>query len=130
LSEPHLTSGGAVLVTAAGVSATAALEAGALAWFGIPLAAVTAAMTGALVPALLLDPGPLLEALRRWVGSVAFALITTALVVLVLQLDRGAAIGVAGLTACFAREIFAAARGEVGPLVAAIRAKLTGSKGG
>lgn len=126
MTEPHLTAGAALIGTAAGVGITAAAEKAALAFFGIPLAAVTAAMTGALVPLLLLDPEPLLTALRRWAGSVALALIGTAAVLLAFSLDPKFAIGVAGLKAALARDLFAALRGELPPLITAVRERLAG----
>lgn len=125
MSEPHLSAGAALGAAVAGASVTAALEHAAVAFFGIPLAAVTAAMTGALVPALLLEGEPLLQAVRRWLGSVALSLVATALLLHLLGLDRVHAIGVAGLTAAFGRDLFAAVRGQLGPLAAAVRKLLT-----
>jgi len=121
----HLSTGAAVVSMAAGASLTAVLEQASVAFFGVPLAAVTAAMTGAMVPALLLDAEPLREALRRWLGSVALALVATALLLHVLGLEKPHAIGVAGLVAAFGRDIFSAVRGQLGPLAAAVRELVT-----
>lgn len=126
MTEPHLSAGAALAGAVGGAVATAWADQVALAFFGVPLAAVTAAMTGALVPALLLDSQPLLQALRQWTGSVALALITTALVLLTFGLPKEYAIGVAGLTAAFARDLFAALRGELPPLITAVRERLAG----
>ncbi len=126
MTEPHLSAGAALVAAAAGAGITAAAEKAALAFFGIPLSAVTAAMTGALVPLLLLDPQPLTGALRQWFGSVALAFIGTALLLLTFGLDNTYAIGVAGLLAAFARDVFAALRGELPPLITAVRERLAG----
>jgi hypothetical protein len=123
LTEPHLSAGATLVATAAGAGFTLAAEKAALAFFGIPLAAVTAALTGALVP-LLFTEERLLTALRHWLGSALFALLLTALVLLLADLGDKAAIGVAAVLAMFARDLFAAARGELPPLVTAVRERL------
>jgi hypothetical protein len=119
-------------VLAAAVAATGAL--GVLEhWsghlFGLPLQAVTAAMVGALIPTLLLDPEPWRVAVRRWLGSVALALVATGLVLQAAALDKPFAVGVAGLVAAFARELFAGVRGELGPFLSAVRQRLVGNSG-
>jgi hypothetical protein len=128
--EPKLSVGASLLAAATGAGLTAALEHAAMSFFGVPLPAVTGAMTGALVPALLQDPQPIRAALRQWLGSVALSLVLTALVLLAFDLAKPFAIGVAALLAMFARDLFAAARGEVGPLLTAVRERLVGARKG
>lgn len=131
MTEPHLSAGVTLAAAAAGASLTAAAEAAAIAVFGIPLSAVTAAATGALVPLLLVDPPPLRTALRQWAGSLAFALVLTAIVLLAADLNAKFTTGVAGLLAMFARDLFHAARGELPPLITAVRERLAGrARGG
>lgn len=120
----------AAVGTTAGAAATVALDAISMAWFGIPIAAVTAAATGALVPNLVLDEEKALVMARRWIGSVAFSLSLTALVVAVSGSERELVIGIAALLAMFARDIFAALRGQVPPIINAVREKFTGKKEG
>lgn len=129
MHEPHLSAAHAAVAAATGFGVTAVLESTALKFFGLPLAAVTAAMTGALVPALLLDPEPLAMAVRRWMGSVALSLVATGLLLLVLELDRAYVVGVAGMVAVFGRDLFSLARGQLPPLVGALRERITGKPG-
>lgn len=128
MAEPHFSAGSALVVAAgtAGAAFTvAAAEKAALAFFGVPLAAVTAAFTGALVPMLFMDERPS-RAFRYYAGSVAFSLVLTAVVLLAADLDPKWSIGVAGGLAAFARDLFAAFRNEVPPLIGAVRARLVG----
>lgn len=113
-------------VPATGAGITVVLDQVSLAVFGIPVAAVSAAATGALVPALLLEPEPIIDALRRWVGAVAFSLCLTALVLLALELQRGYTIGIAALLAMFARDLHSTLRGQVPPLFDGLRRRVFG----
>lgn len=127
MTEPHLSAGTALALAAAGAGFTAAADQAALAFFGLPAAAITSAASGALVPALFQDPQPLLRALRHWLGSVLLSLSITAVVVLWAGLpDRGWAIGVAGVAAAFARDLYAALRGELPPIITALRTRVFG----
>ncbi len=126
MTEPHFSAGSALVVAATGVGLTALAEKASLAYFGIPLSAATAAMTGALVPLMLLDPEPLPRAFRLWLGSVALALISTAAVLWAFGWPDKVAIGVAGGIGAFGRVIFAAVRGELPALITALRERLTG----
>lgn len=110
----------------AGALTTAVLERWAVATYNVPWGAVTAAMTGALVPLLLMDKEPLGRAVRLWAGSVAFALIGTSTIIAFAESARPFVAPVAGAVAMFARDLFAAIQGQVPPLVASARERLTG----
>jgi hypothetical protein len=118
----------------AAIAAGAVAAGGALsAWagtgasaFGVPASAVIAAATGAVVPLLLLDPEPLMHALRHWLGAIALALCTASLAMHFGGLDKSLAGPVAGVIAAFSRDLFSAARGQIPPLVAALRERLAG----
>jgi hypothetical protein len=113
---------------AAGAGTLVVIDQFSVLFFGVPAAAITAAFTGALIPALLLPPEPLIEAARRWLGSALFALVFTALVLLVFGLQQHYAIGVAGALASFARDLFALARGELPPIISAMRVRVFGPR--
>jgi hypothetical protein len=110
----------------ASVGMTTVLEQTSLAYFGVPLAAMTAAVSGALLPTLLLDREPLAEAIKRWAGGVLFALLFTAAMLKFFGMDKGYAVAVAGALAAFARDLMALARGELPPVVTWFREKWTG----
>lgn len=126
MSEPNALAAGAV--AAGGALTTVVLDHMSIALWGVPLATVSAAATGALVPALLLDPEPLLHALRRWLGSMLLALIATAAVMRAFSLEQIYGVAVAGGIAAFARDLFAVLRGELPPIITWVREKFTGRR--
>lgn len=109
----------------AGTITTVVLDQWALATYNIPLAAITAAGTGALVPLLLLDKEPFFRALRLWVGSVAFALLITGIIIAFITSWKPAAVPLAGVIAMFARDLFASIQGQVPPIVASLRERVS-----
>ena len=123
MTDPQVIAAGSVAAVGGGAAAWLAAAGGL---YGVPSAAIVAASTGALVPALLLDPEPFGQALRHWAGAVLFALGSTALTMHFAGLDRTLAGPVAGVIGMFARDLFALARGQLPPLVAAVRERLTG----
>lgn len=126
MGEPNTVLAGAIV--AGGAVTSVMLDHLAVAIWGIPLSTVSAAATGGLVPALLLDPEPLAHALRRWLGSVLLALICTAAILRTFQLEQIYGVAVAGGIAAFGRDLYSLLRGELPPIITWIREKFTGAR--
>lgn len=125
--DPQVLIAAAKAALPAGAGVTVMLDQMALVFYGIPLSAVSAAATAALVPALLVDPEPLRDAVRRWMGAVLFSISLTAFVMNAFGLPRALSIGVASLLAMFARDLHSTLRGQVPPLLDGLRHRLLGS---
>lgn len=126
MGEPNTVA--AAAVAAGGMLTSVIFDHLSIAIWGVPVSTVSAAASGALVPALLLEPEPLPRAIRRWLGSVLLALICTAAILRAFALEQIYGVIVAGGMAAFGRDLFALLRGELPPVVTWLREKFTGTR--
>lgn len=94
-----------------------------------PHTTIVGAVMGALIPALFLDPEPIGKAARLYLGAVLLALVFTGGLMAWAGLGERFATAVAAALSTFARDLHALVRGQLPPIVDAVRSKITGGKG-
>lgn len=94
-----------------------------------PHATIIGAVMGALIPALFLEPEPIQKAARLYLGAVLLALLFTGGLLAWLDIGERFATALAAALSAFARDIHALVRGQLPPIVDAVRTRLVGGKG-